>query len=124
MRAARAPQPVLEVWREQLRRLSEFALPGGARREVGAGEVTGDRVRLDSGGALRGRRLASLLRRAAAVQLCPVLQGAAVGAEIRRLTADGCMIEPLALAAAASAATGAPAELLGAQACAETGSRS
>lgn len=104
-RGARVPEPVLQVCREQISRLTKLADPWGGYREIGIQAITDDGVQLTSGGKMRSRRIAGILRHAKAVKVCLVTLGSPAAMEIRQLVADDCAMEALALDAAASAAT-------------------
>ena len=101
----RVSEPVLHVCRPQLDRLHALADPWGSYRELAIEKVGSDWVHLEHDRAFRSRRVARMLRRATSLEVCLVTLGAAIAAEIRRLTASGDMLEALVLDAAATAAT-------------------
>ncbi|MBI4518679.1 MAG: hypothetical protein HY699_23025 [Deltaproteobacteria bacterium] len=119
----RVSQPVLDLCRKQMRRVPALVDPWADYREVGIQQVDGDSVRLDSCGILRSRRVASMLRRARELAVCLVTLGPAISVEIRRLLADNCTAEALALDAAATAATGALLAQCHAHICRHAGAR-
>ena len=100
----RVSEPVRDICLDQLCRLDQFIRPWGGVHEVRIEAVAHDAVQLDCGRRLSARRLANILRRATALQLCLVTVGHEVMAEIERLVAAGAMVEALALDAAASTA--------------------
>ncbi|MFI5398322.1 MAG: hypothetical protein ACHQ9S_22525 [Candidatus Binatia bacterium] len=121
--AASVSQPVLDLCREQIRRVVDCAAPWGSYREMRIKTITRDRVQLDSGGVLRSRRVASILRRAQHLEVCLVTLGSQVTAEISRLMAENCVVEALAFDAAATVATNALMAQLRERICAEVTER-
>ena len=120
---ANVSEPVREICREQLRRLGEFIDPWAGSHEVRIEGTEGDSVRLEGGRTLHSARLANILRRATSLQICLVTAGPAITPEIERLMAAGCMVEALALDAAASAAASALMAELRKRICAQATER-
>lgn len=121
--AASASESVREVVGAQVHRVARLVEPWGACREIQVERVGGDSVRLASGQTLTGRRVASMFRRARSVAVCLVTVGAAATAEVRRLMATGCMVEAMAVDAAASASAHASMGVLRARVCADASQR-
>jgi hypothetical protein len=117
--AENVSESVQELCFEQIRRLEDLLDPWGGRRLVRIEGVDSETVRLEVGRTLKGRRLASILRRATNLEVCIATVGARVTAAINDLVTAGAMVEALALDAAASVATTSLMTQLRARVCGE-----
>lgn len=111
--------PVREICQQQLARLDTLCVPWGAWRDFELRSVHANGIELDGGLRLTSRRLAKLLRGAQTMRLFLVTLGEAVSVEVQRLVHDSCMLEALALDAAATTAVHALTEELIRRTCEE-----
>lgn len=113
----RMSAPVRAVCLEELARLPALCEPWGVWRDFEVRTVREHGIELAGGLELRSRRLAKLMRRARALRLVVTTLGDRISLEIRRLIDENCMLEGLALDAAATAAVHALTEQLIRQSC-------
>lgn len=119
----RVSEPVREICLAELGRLDCLITPWAGSYEVRIERIDTDVIRLDGGRALKSARLSKILRQASALQICLATVGPEVTAEVERLTAEGSMVEALALDAAATAAVTELMGMLREHTCAEAGKR-
>jgi len=98
---------IAEVCEQQSARTLELAQPWGSWREIPVEKIEDGQVRLAGGRELGSKRLAKILRKADAVLLLLVTLGDAFSTEVRRLSAEGAMLEAMVLDAAGTVATNA-----------------
>lgn len=110
---------VREVCLQELTRLPALCTPWGTWRDFELRAARGTGIELAGGLALTSRRLAKLMRHAHSMRLFMATLGEGVTREVQRLVHEGCMLEALALDAAATTAVHALTEGLIRRTCDE-----
>ena len=110
---------VREICLQELARLPAFCTPWGTWRDFKLRTVHGNGIELDDGLALTSRRLAKLMRHAHSMRLFIATLGDDVTREVQRLVHEDCMLEAMALDAAATTAVHALTEGLIRRTCDE-----